>query len=359
MIPGKKSQLPFYTGLGALLLSSVLLSLTWVHIRELGRHAFEDETAEVQQTFVENLRIIEGLSIHLQSLMLMKPDLTREAFQIFGDGILLHANFVHATHFYRVVPGALRPQHEAWLALHTGAVGLVDTSSDESDATVPAAVQTRYLSLIYADRRAADQAVFGWNVLSDGSRQAALQRAMETAQVMASDVFLLNEGQAAIEVFVPFYQGRIPDEPEARLKEVAGVIGLSLDLPRMLGDESKRHHLSVILSATRDGERTRDLLRFLDKESEGLVRLTTLESESEVQSFGQTLRLLFIKRLYVSRLNYEILILVALGCLFLSLLAVQLVKTRLRLSHAQAVLLQKFSEQKREEQEPQRLAKIS
>ncbi len=305
-----------------------------MYLRHLAQQRFESEVSKVRQSFIEKATASELLAINLQNFAQIDPNMTRDAFQIILEGVMSNYNFVRSSNFYRLVPDAQRQEHEAWLAANTDAEELVDSSSDDPDATLPAATQDFYLSLIYADLRSADNTVFGWNVQSDSRRKSALEESIRSAKASASDGFLLDDGHAAIEVFVPFYKGgKIPEDEFQRQKELAGIIGMTIDLPLLLGDEEWRKNVTLMLQTSLAGsDRLRDLFRSLDKEPEGIFRLGGLESQVDLNSFGQSMRLIFLKDLYVTRLNYGILFLIGSGCIIMGFLAIHLARTLVRLA---------------------------
>ncbi len=332
----RKPQLPLFAAIGSLVLSGVVLTLTFMYVRYLAQQRFDSEVAKVRQSFIEKTTASELLVINLQNFAQIDPQLSKDAFQSILEGIMLNYNFVRSSNLYRIVPNELRKEHEEWLAENSDSQGLLDSSFDDPDTTIPAAPRPYYLSLVYADQRSADNTVFGWNVLSDARRQQAVEKARDSAKGSASDGFLLDDGHAAIEVFVPFYKGgKIPADVESRRSQLAGIIGMTIDLPNLLGDEEWRKNVTVMLSTSLAGsDRLRDLYRSLDKEPEGLLRLGSLKSEVELSSFGQGLKLQFLKDLYFSRLNYGIILLIGLGCVIVSILAMHLARTLVRLAQS-------------------------
>ncbi len=295
------------------------------YVVSLAQQQLDSETANVKQSFFESIKSVETVAENLQSLIAAVGDESEPNFQEFTAQVLDNYNFINAVNYYTRVEKHSRAAYENHLKKLGKGDGLVETVADSPNEVRPAPVRDLYFPLTLADTKASEHSYYGWDLLSDSGKKEAVLAAIDLQKLIASESYLLESGHAAFDLFAPVMI-------EGRLK---GVIGMTIDIPRLLGDEQWRRNVTVMLGTMLTGERTRkDLYRALDQSPDPTVTLATLNSITEVTNFGQTLGLKFERVLGLSRLNSGILAMVLLACLVLGLLAIYLATTLANLANS-------------------------
>jgi two-component system chemotaxis sensor kinase CheA len=310
----------------------VLLSVwgAFRYVNLLAEQRMDIETAKVRQSFSTHVNASESVAESFKTFLelLSHPDET--AFQKFSEQSIRRNDFLKSAIFYKAVPHSKRNEFEASLGSAGKEKEISESAPDSGDGIRRAEKRDLYLPIYFADSEAAGATFYGWDLLSDPQKAEMAKKAFDGKKTQASRSFLLDDGHAALEVFVP-----IQDASGA----VQGLVGLTIDVTALLGEEEWRRNVTVSLSMTLAGSNEFNrLYRSLDTvETKGPV-LATLRSEINENSFGQILKLEFERKLDFFKVNSFILLMAFVASLALAILAIWLIRALSDLSIVNAGL---------------------
>ncbi|PIQ84338.1 MAG: hypothetical protein COV75_02800 [Candidatus Omnitrophica bacterium CG11_big_fil_rev_8_21_14_0_20_63_9] len=168
-------------GLGAALSATLFFAIGgWEQTR---LKAIFDQQAEIRATAIRQ-RIITSLEVlgGFGAFYAVNPQVDQQAFRIFASRIL-----------------AQHPEIQA-----------IEWAPRTVDSSVQAHLRPEHFLISYAEPVAGNESVIGFDVSSDATRWAAMERARDTGElVMTSRLRLLQEpsGQFGVQAFVPIYRG--------------------------------------------------------------------------------------------------------------------------------------------------------
>lgn len=309
----------------AAVLSGVALFGSFKYVQFLANEQLETDVTKVKQSFSDSIKSAENIAGNLQSLLETVGTQSEPAFQMFAANVIAKYPFVKEISFYQRLDSKSRPKFEANLRKLGRGQGILETDPNSADEVVPSGQKSEYLALSMVDKAAAENSYYGWDLLSDAGKKNAATESLAGMKLLASESYLLESGNAAIDLFAPV----------AIDSNNSGVIGITIDVPKLLGDEQWRKNVTVILSSILAGESVKkDLYRSLDQSAEPSFKLNSLSSNLELTNFGQTLGLRFERVLDISRIKSGILAMVLAACCAISLLAVFLAKTLANLANS-------------------------
>lgn len=312
----------------AVVFTSIAMWASYRYVILLAQQQMDSETAKVRQSFSSSVLAAEGIAESFQALMEAVQDPSEAQFQSFANPSIQNNKFLRSAQYYRRVKESERKQFEARLLTRGIKDGIVETKNDDQvgPAGKPKKEAYGYLALWLSDVASAEHLYFGWDLLSDSIRSKAAFRAISSGRITASDSFLLDDGHAAIDVFVPIVSA-------SNKSDVRALVALTIDLPALLGSIEWRKSVTVRMATTLSGETTQKILfRSLDQNpAKGLI-LTTLTGRSSVQSFGHNLEVLFERGLDFRKVNSGLFLMVLFGCLALGALGTFLARTLADLS---------------------------
>ena len=292
---------------------------SWLYVRSVAREAFENDILKVKQSFYEGVKAADSAVQSLKSFSEAVEDGDQTRFGRFSQELMSKLPFVVTASYYRHVDAQGRAAYEALLKSR-GAGETILESGSETDAPVrPASRRSEYFAIDAVDNAAKENSYFGWDVLSDASKVSALRKAISEKQPRATGTFLLDSGNVAFEIFAPVFG------PGEKLR---GVIGATVDLTKMLGEQQWRDGVTVIMTTVLSSELApKDIYRSIDREPVRWIELAALTTSLEVDRFGQMLGLKFEKVLFPGRVNLSIVGIAAIAAVLLSILAFYLLIT--------------------------------
>jgi len=209
--------------LGAGIILSVGLAFTvraW-ELKEMKQHAADLAHEQAEKLHISILRSMEVL-YSIASLHAAQGGIRRQEFHQFVRQALDRQPELQALSWNPVVLAAQREEFEAAAA----AAGLTDFQIREKTATGsfrPAGVREKYVPVYFIEPLKSNAAAQGFDLGSDADRLAALNRACDLAQPVATAPVHLAQGpdnQAGLLVLLPVYAG--DPAPEQRRKTLAG-----------------------------------------------------------------------------------------------------------------------------------------
>jgi signal transduction histidine kinase len=298
-----------------------------MYVSQLARQRLWSEVEKVRQSFGQKLASTEIVASAVQDLAhaIGPGELPEAALQDFAASVMEKNPAIRSMLYYMRVDAAERTIFEADLAKRGITDGIVSTSASDSNAIEKAADAAEYFVLTTGDRPAIGNLFIGWNMLSDQARATALTKSLRRGAPTATDAYLLADGNSAIEVLVPVYRSGRVETPASGAPTLVAAIGIVVDLTAMLGDVELRKNFTTILNTRFSAEESpRSVYRSLDESGKGFWRLSRFEAVERFSLFSYEIILAFEKEIFLSRINYGILVAVGLFSLLIFILALYL-----------------------------------
>lgn len=313
-----------------LLMSAAALSAAWAYVLSVGRAAFEADILKVKQSFFEGVKAAESAVQSVESFSEAIGTIDQERFGRFTADLMTKSPFLMGVIYYQRVADAGRLEYEAELRGKGIGETILEGGVGDSPDIRPAKVGNEYFAVTAVDAGAREASYFGWNALTDPNKDVAIKKLLSVGEPVASGAFLLDNGNIAIEIFAPVRN---------RDAAIVGVIGATVDLTRLLGDERWREGVTIVMTTVLAGESiAKDIYRYLDRSEAAWPNLGSITSKIELDRFGQQLGLKFEKQLYPGRVNLTIIWLTLAACLLLALLGSYLLLTYEKLQKSLAGL---------------------
>ncbi len=342
--------LAIYFVLGvAWLLSTGGIALWYIY--QLAEHKIESEVDAVRQSFSQRLNSAETVTLALQDLAHASAPvhLSDTALQNFAESVMERNSSLVSVLYYRRIPASERSSFEASLSAQGIAEGILNTSPADPMKVEPAAAADEYYVLTTADRRALGDLFVGWNLLSDKIRSETLKKSLLSGQPVSTDAYLLSNGDAAVEIMVPVYQrGRDAIKAQER-GPLTAVIGVVVNLTSLLGDvELRRAFITTLNTRFNAKEAPRSVYRSPDESIRGFLELPAFNTKESFDLYTYEIILGMEKKVYLSQLNYGILIAVLLGATLILFLGTWLARSVEKINAMNRDLERKVEERTRE-----------
>jgi len=335
--------------LGILLtLASAIVS--YLYVSQLTEQRLISEVEKVRQGFVQKLAATETIASAIQDLAhAMSPlDLPEAALQNFAESVMARNTAIRSILYYKRISSDQRAAFEAELVKKGVTDGIVNTSPTDSNAIENAPEAPEYFVLTAGDRPAISNLFLGWNLLSDRSRASALSKSLEAGLPTATDAYLLSDGHSAIEVIIPIYRS-FQREKNQEQQALIATVGVVIDLTSMLGNvELRKNFTTVLKTRFSSQEEPRSVYRSLDESANGLFKLSTFHIDQHFSSFSYEIILGIEKEIYLSKLNYGILIAVGMACFMIIVLGLYLANSMEKIAALNLGLELKVKERTRE-----------
>ena len=308
------------------LISTTGIYGSWLYVRSTARDAFEADILKVKQSFYEGVKAADSSVLSIESFNEALGDVDQARFGQFTAAMMSKAPFIATVAYYRHVTGSERATYEASLQLRKVAESISETSQGAAHGIIPAGQRGEYFVVDAVDAAAREQSYFGWDALSDPTKEQVLRAVAQEQTVRASPTFLLDNGNVAFEVFAPV------KAPSGQSLQVQGLVGVTIDVTKLLGEQRWREGVTVFLTTILAGDTLpKDIYRSVDRDPARWPDLGRLTSAIEVDRFGQKFGLKFEKSLFPGRVNLSIVAIAAAGALLLAVLAIYLLITYERL----------------------------
>lgn len=301
----------------------VSVAVGYLYVTHLAEQRLRLEVEKVRQIFSQKLSSAETVASALQSMAhAASPNEVSEAsLQKFAESTMEKNSSIRSVLYYHRVSDSSRASFEEQLAAHGVSDGIVDTSRSDINSIVRAESAKEYFVLMTGDRAAIENLFVGWNMLSDAVRAKALGHSLGSGRPTATDAYLLSDGNSAIEVLVPVYKKGAVESGGADSTALVGAIGVVIDLTSMLGKVELRKNFTTILKTRFSSEdMPRSVYRSLSDSRDGMLRLGQFQAEERFTLFSYEIILGFEKDIFLSSLNYGILIAVGLACVLIFVL---------------------------------------
>jgi PAS domain S-box-containing protein len=180
------------------------------HIHADFRRAAEDRCWIVRRAIEANLHVLE--SIH--SLYAASITVERHEFREFVKPLLSRHRSILGLEWIPRIPQAQRSQYEA-AARHDGFADFQITQRDAQQRAIPALPRDEYFPVYFVEPYQRNKAALGFDLASEGTRQAALRRSRDTGKPVATARIRLvqeTDPQFGFCVFLPVYGKGMPTD---------------------------------------------------------------------------------------------------------------------------------------------------
>ncbi len=208
--PHKPGNAPALCALTLGVCVSVLLAflLQRMQLREQKdavRQIAEDRAEVLRSAILRSMEVLHSI----KSLYAARPEVSRSEFHIFASAALARQPELQALAWDPRVPGTER---EAWedRARSEGFAHFSFTEKSSNGEIIPAQQREEYFPVFFLEALEKNTGAFGFDVLSEPARRAALEQARDTGQVTATlPIRLAQESgsQKGFVVFEPLYAG--------------------------------------------------------------------------------------------------------------------------------------------------------
>lgn len=228
-------KLRFYGTLVLGLVLAICLAATWSvwraaddQVRHKGRDLFEQRTLEIERTFRHRLAMLESILHGAEGLFAAVDPVTRHAWRIYTKGLGTGEFFpaVRTIGYAEHVPATARPAHERRLRNELGSYGIW-----------PEQQRAEYAPVVFVEHFLAAGAAppYGFDMLSDPSRRAAIVRARDSGETAIGNrvLPLISAGDpgAIFMMSRAIYHERSDRLPvEQRRAALRGYVSLDFDL---------------------------------------------------------------------------------------------------------------------------------
>lgn len=322
-----------------LIMCALSLFLAWKYTVRVAQTNFESDVILIRRNFYQGIVSTEQIANIFKSFVEIDMDMNQEKFGKFSSDILKNNAFLNSTHYFACVKDNERLKFEKKLQTEKLGTTILDTSRNSTEGLIPAEKNSIYFPTMAVDNASKDITYFGWNAYSDKDKKETIDLVIKTKSNQATKSYLLDSGNVAVDIFVPILSKKIE-------KKLLGIVSVTVDLTKLIGDEQWRRNVEIILTTTLRGDKVeKSIFRQVDTESRNKLILTTLRIDNQVQQFGQVFGLIIQRDLILPRINFGIIILTLIGCIILVILALyllftheKLIESNLKLSDANEFL---------------------
>jgi PAS domain S-box-containing protein len=186
---------------------------------------FERRANELGFTIEESIQTTVGVLYSLRAFVEASGSVTRQEFTHFARGALARTPAIQAVSWEPVVRHAERAAYEA-AAQREMSRPLPFTERDSSGRLIPAAHRPEYVPVYYIEPATGNEGALGFDLASDVTRRAALERARDTGlPVATARVRLVQErgDQFGVLILMPIYRrGLAAETVEQRRRDLQG-----------------------------------------------------------------------------------------------------------------------------------------
>nr|BFD31674.1 hypothetical protein GTC16762_12920 [Pigmentibacter ruber] len=311
-----------YTSLAILsCIVTIILLGAWKYTISVSESVFQTDTIRIKQSFNQGIKAMEDVSTAFYAFSYLDQNMNQFKFGNFSSEIMKKNLFLINVNYYDYVQKNKREDFEKKIKRMEIGNKILEGGEDENSKLKSSEIHEFYLPILFVNSNAVKSTYFGWDIYSDKTKKDTLDYVIKNKTIQASKTFLLENGNVAVELFIPIYS----DENK---NELRGIIGVTADLTQLLGDEQWSKEVEITLTTILSGEKIeKDIFRRIDKDVQNKWILSTLYTEYYVDKFGQKFGLKFYRFLTLDRINFGIILITLVGCVILYLLAVYLIIT--------------------------------
>ena len=303
-------------------ISLAALYAAWLYTESIARQKFESDITKVKQAFYEGVKSLDSAVDGVHSFTQVTSDPNQEVFGRFTTEALSKNAAVTNVSLYKYVTSVQRDAFETQLKSSGQGTEILEGGIEPGSKVQASPSKDFYFPLYAVDSKSKEAAYFGWDLRSDPSKSKPMTHAVETGLDQASESYLLENGNVAIDIFSPVLL--VLTDP----KTINAMIVTTVDLTKLFGEEKWREGVELKLGLKLAGDTNdKDIYRHIDAQAEGKLVLDRLYSEIQVDKFGQILTLKFNKAITPDRINPGALLLTLLGSIILAVLAMKLLRT--------------------------------
>ncbi|WP_397601655.1 CHASE domain-containing protein [Silvanigrella sp.] len=287
----------------------------------MSNSTFQTDTIRIKQSFNQGIKAMEDISTAFYAFSYLDQDMNQFKFGNFATELMKKNDFLKSVNFYEYVEKSKRAEFENKLKKLKLGKSILEGGDEENSKIKSSAEHEFYLPVIFVNSKAIESSYFGWDIYSDKTKKETLNFIIQTKNIQASKTFLLESGNVAIELFIPVLKLN-------SLNKLSGIIGVTVDLTQLLGEEQWSKGVEITLTTILTGEKIeKDIFRKVDPEVQNKIILTSLYTENYVEKFGQKFGLKFNRFLTIDRINFGIILITLVGCIILFLLSIYLILT--------------------------------
>ncbi|WGL60363.1 CHASE domain-containing protein [Pigmentibacter sp. JX0631] len=299
----------------------MILFGAWKYTISVAESVFQTDTIRIKQSFNQGIKAMEDISTAFYAFSYLDQNMNQYKFGNFATEIMQKNLFLINVNFYDYVKKNQRQDFEKKLKKMAIGNDILEGGEDENSKIKTSEVREFYLPILFVNSGAMKTTYFGWDINSDKTKKDTIDYVIKYKAIQASKTFLLENGNVAVELFIPIYI----NESKSELR---GIIGVTADLTQLLGDEQWSKQVEITLTTILSGEKVeKDIFRRIDKDIQNKLILSNLYTENYVDKFGQKFGLKFYRFLTLERINFGIILITLLGCIILYILAVYLLIT--------------------------------
>ena len=193
------------------------------HLKAMFDQQAEIRATAVRQRIITSLEALSGVG----ALYAVTPQVDRPAFHILARRILAQHPEIQAIEWAPRIAGSSRVEWERDMSEHGNTVELFEF--DASGRRVKAETRPEYFPVSYAEPMTDNESVIGFDVSSDATRRAAMERARDAGELVTTSRLRLLQGpsdQFGVQAFVPIYRGGAARaaSPQTRRDNLQGFI---------------------------------------------------------------------------------------------------------------------------------------
>lgn len=312
----------------SLLLAVSIAAFTFNYIKAQFEGHFLAKTEIVNEILEEIVNRVSSSASSFQDVLTILDEYDQNIFANFADKMTSRHNYIESAVFYEYINHKDRSSWEesfkAELSLDSG---ILETNPDNQDDIRSASSRDYYLVTRFVDTKLLDAVYLGWDLRSDQEQKLKVEKSIREGSVEVSKPYLLEDGNSAIDLYLPI---------SGKNKKIRGLLSLSLNMTQFLGNETLRRDFETVLYAPIGGANYKGILKSLDQSKSGFGLLHSFQRLVEVKLFDTSIKVEFNKEMYLSTINYTLLLIVSLIGLGLVVISCRLAMTMQALKKSMA-----------------------